>query len=118
MPSGLIDFPRQTPVADDGVDQRLVGDELRFLEARNGDNLLTLFQSDLCHFRNILGRGLVPSSFKDCKIMTFIRRTNLDSAWAREPNTVSANLLKAVRMECFTDKLGLPSVTPPMGCSP
>jgi hypothetical protein len=105
-------------VDDDGVDQRLVGDELRFLEARNGDNLLTPFQCDLCHFRNILGRSPVASSFKDSKIMTFIRRANLDAAWAREPNTVSANLREAIRMERFTDQLDLPSVTPAIGPFP
>jgi hypothetical protein len=114
----LIAFPRQTPVDDDGVDQRLVGDELRFLEARNGDNLLTPFQCDLCHFRNILGRGPVPSSFKDSKILAFIRRANLDSFWAREPNTVGANLREAIRMERFADNLCLPSVTPAMGPFP
>ena len=65
----LFDFPRQTPVDEDGVDQRLVGDELRFLEGRNGDNLITPFQCDLCHFRNILGRGPVRSSFEDSEIL-------------------------------------------------
>lgn len=49
-PSDLLDSPRQTPVDDDGVNQWLVGDELRFLEGRNGDNLITVFQCDLCHF--------------------------------------------------------------------
>jgi hypothetical protein len=116
--SDLIEFPRQTPVDDDGVDQRLVGDELRFLEARNGDNLITPFQCDLCHFRNILGRGPVRASFKDSKIMAFIRRASLDALWAREPNTVVANLREAVRMEKFTSQLDLPSVTPPMGPFP
>jgi hypothetical protein len=113
-PSDLLEFPRQTPVDDDGVDQRLVGDELRFLEARNGDNLLTPFQCDLCHFRIILGRGPVRTNFKDSKIMAFIRRANLDSLWARETNTVATNLREAIRKEKFTDQMNLPSVTPPM----
>jgi hypothetical protein len=118
-PSDLIDFPRQTPVDDDGVDQRLVGDELRFMEARNGDNLITPFQCDLCHFRNILGRGPVRFNFKDAEIMALIRRASLDALWAREPNTVRANLREAVRMEFgFTSRLSLPSVTPAMGPFP
>jgi hypothetical protein len=114
-PSNLIEFLRQTPVDDDGVDQRLVGDELCFLEARNGDNFITPFQCDTCHFRNILGREPVRRNFKDYKILPFVRRANLDALWAQEPNTVMANLREAVRMEKFTSQLGLPSVTPPMG---
>ena len=113
-----MDFPRQTPVDDDGVDQRLVGDELRFLEGRNGDNLITPFQCDLCHFRNILGRGPVRTSFEDSEIMALIRRASLDSLWAREPNTVRANLREAVRMERFASRVRLPSITPAMGPFP
>jgi hypothetical protein len=45
---------------------------LRFLEGRNGDNLITPNQYNLCHFRNILGRGPVRSSVEDCKIMDLI----------------------------------------------
>jgi hypothetical protein len=116
--SDLIVFPRQTPVDDDGVDQRLVGDEMRFLEGRNGDNLITPFQCDLCHFRNILGRGPVVSSFEDCEVLALIRRASLDALWAREPTTVSANLREAVRMEKFTSRVNLPSVTPAMGPFP
>jgi hypothetical protein len=95
-----------------------LGMSFDFYEARNGDSLLTPFQCDLCHFRNILGRGPVPSSFKDSKILAFIRRANFDSTRQREPNTVSANLREAIRMECITDQLDLPSVTPAMGLFP
>ena len=58
------------------------------------------------------------SSFKDCKVMAYIRRANLDACWAREPNTVMANLREAIRMENFTSQLDLPSVTPAMGPFP
>ena len=114
----MLAFPRQTPVDDDGVDQQVLGDELRFMEARNGDNLITPFQCDLCHFRNILGRGPTRTNFKDCKILALIRRANLDALWAREPTTVMANLREAIRMEKFTTQLELPSVTPSMGPFP
>jgi hypothetical protein len=60
----------------------------------------------------------VRTNFKDCKIVAFVRRANLDVLWAREPNTVMVNLGEAVRMEKFTSQLGLPSVTPPMGPYP
>jgi hypothetical protein len=69
--SDLIEFPRQTPVDDDGVDPRLVGDELRFLEARNGGRQLD--------YTFILGRGPVRVSFKDSKIMALIQRASLDA---------------------------------------
>jgi hypothetical protein len=105
-------------VDDDGVDQRLVGDELRFMEGRNGDNLITPFQCDLCHFRNILGRGPVRMSLEDNEILALIRRACLDALWAREPNTVQANLREAIRMEKFASRLKLPSVTPAMGPFP
>jgi hypothetical protein len=50
--------------------------------------------------------------------MALIRRASLDALWAREPNTVRANLREAIRMEKFTSRVGLPSVTPPMGPFP
>ena len=86
-PSDFIDFPSQTPVDDYGVDQQLVGDELRFLEERNRDNLITPFHCDSCHSRHILGRGPVRTSFEDSEIMALIRIASLDSLWARELNT-------------------------------
>ena len=50
--------------------------------------------------------------------MALIRRASLDALWAREPNTVRANLREAVRMEKFATRIGLPSVTPAMGPFP
>jgi hypothetical protein len=92
VPLDLIDSPRQTSVDDDGADQQLVGDELRFLKGRKRDNSITPFQCNLCRFRNILGRGPVKFNLKDKEIMALIRRASLDALWAREPNTVRANL--------------------------
>jgi hypothetical protein len=57
-------------------------------------------------------------SLEDNEILALIRRASLDALWAREPNTVQANLREAIRMEKFASRLKLPSVTPAMGPFP
>jgi hypothetical protein len=57
-------------------------------------------------------------SLEDNEILALIRRACLDALWAREPNTVQANLREAIRMEKFASRLKLPSVTPAMGPFP
>lgn len=37
----------------------------RFLVGRDGNSLLTPFQRDLCHFRNVMGRVPVAGSASD-----------------------------------------------------
>jgi hypothetical protein len=118
-PLGNKPFPRQCPVDDDGVDQTQVGDELRYLQGRNGDQLLVPFQCDLCHFRNIMKRNPWESRWEDHEILEYIRRAILDSFWSRETSTVAFNLREARRMEKkVSDRLGMPSITPPMGPFP
>jgi hypothetical protein len=115
---GYKNFPRQCPLDDEGVDQTIVGDELRFLEARNGDNLMTPFQCDVCHFRNIQGRDPSRHVCEDNELLEYIRRANMDSLWAREKSTVGQNLRNARRMEALATRLLMPSITPPMGPFP
>ena len=50
------------------------------------------FECDLCHFRNICGRGPVFQSKRDAWTLLVIRRANLDAMWSRETSTVSNNL--------------------------
>jgi hypothetical protein len=51
--------------------------------------------------------------------MEYIRRANLDAFWARETNTVNSNLRNAKQMEeKVSARLGIPSITPPMGPFP
>ena len=47
--------------------------------------------------------------------MALVRRASLGALWAREPNTVAANLREGVWMEKFTSRLNLPCVTLAMG---
>lgn len=81
---------------------------MRFLKARPGDHLMTNFQCDLCHFRNILKRNpsidLLP---KDGILMTCIRRANLDCLWSKETGTVMANQREASRIIRKCKELGL-----------
>ncbi len=85
------------------------GDEDRFMFGRKGDHLMSPFQCDLCHFRNINQRD--PSnSVQDKRLMTFIRRANLDSMWSREPGTVYGNLGEARRMARIAATMGIPSL--------
>ena len=78
---------------------RKQGDQKRFRVGRNGDNLITHFQCDLCIFRNIQRRDPVEGKPTDELMLCCIRRANLDSLWSREKSTVSTNL-KNVRKAC------------------
>ena len=49
-------FPICRPIDDEGDEHMLPGDETRFVQACNGDHLITPFQCDLSHFRNVYKR--------------------------------------------------------------
>lgn len=66
-------------------------DRKRFLTGRAGDHLMTQFQCDICHFRNIQRRNPDPEDWQDYRLMVCIRRSLLDSLWSREPTTVEHN---------------------------
>ena len=63
-----------------------------FKVARPGDHLMTLFQCEICHFRNITGRNPNCNSEEDRWMIKCIVRANLDAFWARRPSTVQGNL--------------------------
>ena len=93
-------------------------EEDRFLHARPGDNLMTPFQCETCHFRNIVGRDPSWDAGLDVEAMMFMRRCSLDAFWAREPTTVWNNLSEASRGERSMHRFGFPLLTPPMGPFP
>jgi hypothetical protein len=115
VPLGIREFPIRQLIADDGEELIEEEDCTRFLCAQAGDHLLTPFQCETCHFRNMLGRNIRGDKASDYELQEMIRRANLDSFWSREKGTVSSNLLEARRMERTMVKYGLPSTTPPMG---
>lgn len=83
-----------------------------------GDFLITPFQCDLCHFRNITRRDPLLRSSKDMLLLRDIRQANLDAFWSREPGTVSGNFSQVNRMESIGDEYGLVSVSPELGPFP
>jgi len=85
---------------------------------RNGDNLLTMFQCDLCHFRNLQGRDPISGSGTDTLLLRCIRRASLDSVWAREPSTVANNLTECRRATRIGTSLGFANNFPSMGPFP
>jgi len=95
-----------------------VEDATRFRVGRNGDNLLTMFQCDTCHFRNMQGRDPIPDQDSDKLLLCCIRRASLDSLWAREPSTVANNLTECRRAIRIGASLGIVNNFPSMGPFP
>ena len=84
-------------------------DRGKYLSARAGDHLMTNFQCDLCHFRNIQKRDPIRDEVaKDNVLLTCIRRANLDALWSKESGTVEANQREIVRMIGKCRELGIP----------
>ena len=66
-----------------------------------------------------MGRNPWASKWQDHEMLEYVRRATLDSFWSRETSTVAFNLREARRMESkVADRLGMPSITPPMGPFP
>ena len=86
------EFPVARLVDEEGVDVSSPEDETRYLQARNGDNFVTPFQCDLCHFRNAMQRDPVGTLLQDIRLLKTIQRANLDALWSREPSTVRSTL--------------------------
>jgi hypothetical protein len=78
-----------------------------YITARPGDHLMTTFQCDLCHYRNITKRDPRPDSPEDRWLLTCIRRANLDAFWQLRPLTVHANLREMTTMSRCGEVLGL-----------
>ena len=118
MPIGGKDFPVRRLLDEDGEDLEDFTDQKRFCEARNGDHLMTPFQCDLCHFRNIYKRDPSPRKATDNEALEFFRRASLDAFWSRAASTVKGNLGEAKRSQRFCDRMGLPCLIPEMGPFP
>jgi hypothetical protein len=91
-PHTLDSFQVYEPQDEDGFVWRKKGDEKRFWLGRNGDNLLTHFQCNLCTFRNIQRRDPIEGKPTDDLMMCCIWWANLDAFLSREKSTVSSNL--------------------------
>jgi hypothetical protein len=65
----------------DGFDWRPPKAILHYRVARDGDNLLTTFQCDICCFWNLHRQDPLPGHAQDTLLLCTIRRANLDSLW-------------------------------------
>jgi hypothetical protein len=105
-------------VDEDGEDLGNHLDEKRFKEGRAGDHLMTPFQCETCHFRNIYHRNPSARSSTDQEAQVFFRRASLDAFWSRAPSTVKGNLNEGKRNQRFEERMGVPCLVPKMGPFP
>ena len=81
--------------------------ELEYNQARAGDHLLTAFQCDICHFRNIQGRDPLLQRHQDRSLMLCIRRASLDAFWGSRPGTVAGHLKEFKTFTRISEELGI-----------
>jgi hypothetical protein len=81
-------------------------DKMRYLEARDGDHLVTPFQCETCHFRNIMERDPQENLASDVRLVKLLRRASLDAFWCSEPKTVAGTLREARRGLRIASSLG------------
>jgi hypothetical protein len=118
--TGTPDFPIALQYNDEGEIITSADEEKRFREAQQGNHLMTPFQCNTCHFRNIYGRDPNGGDLGDLEVMEYLQQAILDSLWSREPSTVRSNLREAKRGVKTAKRFGFPddSPTPPMGPFP
>lgn len=115
---GSKEFYVRRLVDEDGEDLENHLDAKRFKEGRAGDHLMTPFQCELCHFRNIYLRNPSLRSSVDQEAMEFFRRASLDAFWSRASSTVKGNLTEGKRNQRFEERMGVPCLVPEMGPFP
>jgi len=119
VPLDVNEFPIAKLVDEDGVVMSTLEDARRYVVGRDGDNMVTPFQCDLCHFQNLMRRGPIHNLPQDVRLLKLIRRANLDALWSREPTTVAGNILTAGQGLNVTAALGFKeSLFRPMGLCP
>ena len=92
---------------EDGIE--IPEGENNYLIARKGDDLMGMFQCEVCYFRKMEWRD--PEEVgSDLKIMRYIRQANLDAFWARRPTTVYPYFLEVQAIIKDADEIG---ITPP-----
>jgi hypothetical protein len=79
---GKIDFPVAVQLDDEGEVITSDQEEKRFRKARGGDHLITPFQCETYHFRNMYSRDPEERKLVDVETMEFIRQAILDSLWS------------------------------------
>ena len=77
-----------------------------YLEARDGDALMTPFECNVCVFRRLKGRDPHFRKQQDQFLLDLIRRANLDAFWSRVRSTVNQNLSKIRMLLEFSKNTG------------
>ena len=78
-----------------------------FLQARDGEHLMTPFECDLCIFRKLRKADPRPNVSQDEPLLVCIRQINLYSFWARATTTVNQNRRQVNASLEFSKVLGL-----------
>jgi hypothetical protein len=87
-----------------------------YTHGRNGDHMVTPFQCDLCHFRNLYYREPRVNAIRDINACVAIRRANIDAFWSRSPGTINNTRTGIKRMQVINENVfGLPDLLPNMG---
>ena len=100
-------FQVALPENDEGSKWKKKKDEARFMNARNGDMLCAPFQCDHCWFINLSKREPRVVSHSDERLLSYIRRVNLDLMWSREKGTVANTLASISKGRTMSIELGL-----------
>jgi hypothetical protein len=91
-------------------------DEGRFIAARSGDMISSPFQCDFCWFLNLHNRNPTPHLYpSDERLLSYIRRVNLDIFWSRESSTVQNTLRLLKKGKTLSEELGLEPIRIPVG---
>ena len=98
----------------DGDDDRLASgwitrkdDKERYVDARDGDDLLVSFECDVCIFQKLWDREPNSELEVDKLAMVCIRRVNLDAFWSGAQSTSGGNAGKVREGLRQSEKLGL-----------
>ena len=103
------------PENDEGVKWRKKKEELRFVNARNGDMLSSPFQCKFCWFANIHEKDSNDWYASDSRKLAYMRQVNLDVFWSREPSTVQNTLSTLKRAKQCSEDIGLPPINLKVG---
>ena len=79
------------------------------------DHLMTHFQYDVFHFRNVQGSYTVSHRLEDYKLLCVIRRSSLDVLFSHRTGMVKNNLMKLKSIHEVRDEVlglvkGLPDI--------
>ena len=92
---------------------------MRYDKGRSVYHLLTHFQCDMCHFRNIQGGDPDPQVEGDIILMVSIRTATFDAFWSREPGTFRGNFITVkILRKVAREELGLKEWTPLLSTHP